>query len=175
MFYSGWNLAIYFSAATLLVLGVVLQTNVTAIVAIVLFLVWDVAFVVSPSSFYGRSIEDAQQQIQNTREHISYLLAFYGVLFGVLFTQESARQQEFLEMCRNSGVPLSLLVMPLVFAAVPLLFVPIRASAPDDSLKPSSSLKALFALTAFMQKCAIFVFIHVALRILTRLGSGVTG
>ena len=172
MFHGGWNLAIYLSAAALLALGVLYGTNITAVVGIAVFLLWDVAFALSPSSFSGRSIEDAQQQIQNTREHISYFLAFYGVLFGVLFTQESERQQQFLELCRGSGVSLTLLVIPLLLATVPLLFVPIRLSAPNGQ-GPSLSLKVLLVFTAFMQKSAIFLFIHVVLRILARIGSSV--
>lgn len=172
MFHDAWNLAVYLSAAALLALGAIFETNVTAAVAIAVFLLWDAAFALSPSSFSGRSIEDAQQQIQNTREHISYFLAFYGVLFGVLFTQEPERQQQFLELCRSSGVPLTLLVIPLLLATVPLLFVPIRLSTPN-SQEPSSSLKVLLVFSAFMQKSAIFLFIHVVLRILARLGSTV--
>ena len=172
MFHRGWNLAIYLSAGALLALGVLFKTNLTAVVAIAVFMLWDVAFALSPSSFSGRSIEDTQQQVQNTREHISYFLAFYGVLFGVLFTQESERQHQFLELCRSSGVSLPLLVIPLLCATVPLLFVPIRVS-PPCSQEPSYSLKVLLVLTAFMQKAAIFLFIHVVLRILARLGSSV--
>ena len=136
MFHGGWNLAIYLSAATLLALGVLLGTNVTAVVAIAVFLLWDATYAISSSSFSGRTIEDAQQQIQNTREHISYFLAFYGVLFGVLFTQQSDRQQQFLELCQGAGVSLALLVIPLLLAAVPLLFVPIRVSRQTVKSRP---------------------------------------
>ena len=171
MFHGAWNLAIYLSAATLLALGVLAGTNITAMAAVGIFLLWDVAFAMSSSSFSGRSVEDAQQQVQNAREHISYFLAFYGVLFGVLFTQESQRQLQFLELCRASGVSITLLVIPLLLATIPLLFVPIRVSAPDRN-EPSSALKALLAFIAFMQKSAIFLFVHVVLRILFTLGSG---
>ena len=170
MFHGAWNLGVYVSAAVLLVLGALLGTNLTALVAIAIFLAWDVAFALSPSSFTGRSIDAAQQQVQNAREHISYFLAFYGVLFGVLFTQESGRQQEFLALCRASGISLTLLVLPLVLATVPLLFVPIRVSSPRGD-EPSSALKVLLVLCGFMQKTAIFLFIHVVLRILSSLSN----
>ena len=172
MFHGGWNLSIYLLAAALLALGVLLGTNITAVVAIAVFLLWDATYAMSSSSFSGRTIEDAQQQIQNTREHISYFLAFYGVLFGVLFTQQSERQRQFLELCQGAGVSLALLVIPLLLAAVPLLFVPIRVS-PPNSQEPSLALKVLLVFTAFMQKSAIFLFVHVVLRILSRLGSSV--
>jgi hypothetical protein len=172
MFHGGWNLAIYLSAAALLALGVLLGTNVTAAIAVAVFLLWDVAFVMSSSSLSGRSIQDTQQQVQNAREHISYFLAFYGVLFGVLFTQDSERQHQFLELCRGAGVSLTLLVIPLLLATVPLLFVPIRLPPPNGQ-EPSLSLKVLLVFTAFMQKSAIFLFIHVVLRMLSRLGSSV--
>jgi hypothetical protein len=170
MFHSAWNLAIYVSAAALLALGTVLGTNITAFVAVAIFLLWDVTYALSSSSFSGRSVDAALQQVQNAREHISYFLAFYGVLFGVLFTQESVRQREFLELCRASGVSMLLLVIPLLLATVPLLFVPIRVSSPQGN-EPSSALKVLLVMSAFMQKSAIFLFVHVVLRILSNIGA----
>lgn len=166
MFQSAWNLAIYGAAGLLLAAGVLLETNVTAVLALGVFVAWDVAYVISGTSFRGRTIEDAQQQVQNVREHMSYFLAFYGVLFGVLFTQGPDRQAQFLELCRAAGVSTVLLVLPMVLAVLPLLFVPIRVAAADGH-QPSLALKSVLAMTAFLQKTSIYLFLHVTLRILS--------
>lgn len=94
------------------------------------------------------------------------------MLFGVLFTQQSERQQQFLQLCQSAGVFPALLVVPLLLAAVPLLLVPIRV-VPPNSEEPSLALNVLLVFTAFMQKSAIFLFVHVVLRILSRLGSSI--
>ena len=168
MFQTAWNLAIYAAAGILLVASVLLKTNLTAVLALGIFIAWDVAYVFSATSFRGRTIDDAQQQVQNVREHMSYFLAFYGVLFGVLFTQGPDRQLQFVELCRAAGVPVALLVLPMVLGVLPLLFVPIRVAAADGH-QPSLALKAVLAMTAFLQKSAIYLFLHVTLRILSAL------
>lgn len=170
MFQSAWNLAIYAAAGLLLAAGVLLETNITALLALGIFIAWDVAYMLSATSFRGRTIEDAQQQVQNVREHMSYFLAFYGVLFGVLFTQDPVHQSQFIELCRAAGVSIALLVLPMVLAVLPLLFVPIRVAAADGH-HPSLALKAVLAMTAYLQKSAIYLFLHVTLRILSALGT----
>ena len=165
MFEKPWNLAAYVLSFLLLVLGAILQTNLTAIAAVALFLAWDVSYLLSKASMQGRTIEGALQQTQNIREHISYFLAFYGVLFAVLFTQPAERQSHFLEVCRQSGIPIPLLVVPFILALIPILFFPIQL-AKRNSDRASGSLKALVSLSAFFQKVSIFLFAHTVLRIL---------
>jgi hypothetical protein len=171
MFHRAWNLSLYFGAALLLAAGALLETNLTALVALLAFLAWDVGFACSAAAFAGRSVEDVQLQVQNAREHLSYFLAFYGVLFGVLFTQSPERQREFLQLCEAAGISPTLLVVPLLLATVPLLFVPIRVTAPHQA-GPSPALKALLVLNASLQKSAIFLFVHVVLRVLASLEGG---
>jgi len=165
MFEKPWNIAAYGLTAALLVTGIVLRTNVTALIAVLVFLFWDIAYLSSKTSMRGRSIDAALQQTQNIREHISYFLAFYGVLFAVLFTQPSERQAQFLQICNDAGIPMTLLVLPFLFALIPLLFFPIQPGR-DDGREASSALKALVSLSAFFQKVSIFLFAHVVLRIL---------
>lgn len=168
MFDRPWNIAAYVLSLILLILGSALQTNITALIAVSFFFVWDVAYLFSEASMRGRSIDAALQQTQNIREHISYFLAFYGVLFAILFTQPSERQAQFLQICHLAGIPISLLALPFILALIPLLFFPIQLGRTDPK-KPSDSLKALVSLSAFFQKVSIFLFAHVILRILTAL------
>ncbi len=164
MFEKPWNLAAYGLSLILLVLGILLRTNLTVIVALLLFVVWDVAYLWSQSAMLGRTVEVALQQTQNIREHISYFLAFYGVLFAIILTQSSERQSQFLEVCAGAGVPLYLLALPFLLASILLLFFPIQLTK-NNSDEPSVSLTALVALSAFFQKVCIFVFVHSILRI----------
>lgn len=168
MFERPWNILAYLLSLALLILGAALRTNVTAYGAVGFFLVWDVAYLFSEASMRGRTIDAALQQTQNIREHISYFLAFYGVLFAILFTQPSERQTQFLQICQSAGIPISLLALPFILALIPLLFFPIQLGQTDPK-KPSDSLKALVSLSAFFQKVSIFLFAHVILRILTAL------
>ena len=89
----------------------------------------------------------------------------YGVLFAILFTQTPDRQAKFAEICTSAGIPLALLVLPFVFALIPLLFFPIQL-AEREADETSAALKALVSLSAFFQKVSIFLFAHVILRIL---------
>lgn len=165
MFEKPWNIAAYGLTAALLVTGIIRGTNVTAFMAVLVFLLWDIGYLLSKRSMHGRSIESALQQTQNIREHISYFLAFYGVLFAVLFTQPSERQAQFLQICNDAGISTTLLVLPFLFALIPLLFFPIQP-AREGGHEASSALKALVSLSAFFQKVSIFLFAHVVLRIL---------
>ena len=168
LFERPWNIAAYTLTLILLVLGPVLRTNLTALLAVLLFLGWDVAYTRSSTASRGRTIEGALQQTQNIREHISYFLAFYGVLFAILFTQSSERQTEFLEACRLAGISMNLLAMPFVLSLIPLLFFPIQLMRGHGG-SISRSLKALVAMSAFLQKVSIFLFAHSILRVLDAL------
>lgn len=75
MFDKPWNLVAYGLSLLLLVLGIVLRTNVTVVLAVLLFVAWDGAYLRSQRSMVGRSVEVALQQTRNVREHISYFLA----------------------------------------------------------------------------------------------------
>src|SRR3972149_1066266 len=115
MFEKPWNLAAYVLSFLLLVLGAILQTNLTAI--------------------------------------------------PVLLTQPAERESHFLEVCRQSGIPIPLLVVPFILALIPILFFPLQL-AKRNSDRASGSLKALVSLSAFFQKVSIFLFAHTVLRIL---------
>ena len=170
IYYSSCNIGVYIATVILLMIGAIFETNVTLLIGIFIFIVWDIKFFSQKDTFAGRTIEIALQQIHYIREHISYLIAFYGVLFGILFTQQNERQLEFLRLVRASGVEISLLVIPLVLATITLLFVPIQvASSTDSNHKPSDALKALLSFCSLMQNLSIFIFLHVSLRILSEL------
>ncbi len=170
MYERPWNIAAYAASLGLLVLGPVLRTNITAAAAVGLFAAWDLGYLMSRVALRGRTIEVALQQTQNIREHISYFLAFYGVLFAILFTQSAERQAAFVGVCQSAGIPLPLLVLPFIFALVPLLFFPIQL-AQREADEASSSLTALVSLSAFFQKVSIFLFAHIILRILDALSN----
>jgi hypothetical protein len=59
MFDKPWNIAAYGLSLLLLVLGPLLQTNVTAALAVVLFLAWDIAYLCSGTSMSGRTVTGA--------------------------------------------------------------------------------------------------------------------
>lgn len=165
MFEKPYNLVVYALSLVLLVAGLLLETNVTAYIAVAIFLAWDIAYLKSKASMLGRTIDQALQQTQNIREHISYFLAFYGVLFAILFTQTTERQSQFLEVCNQAGIPVSFLVLPFLLASIPILFFPIQLAKGHGS-EPSSSLKALVSLSALFQKVSIYLFVHIILRLL---------
>jgi hypothetical protein len=87
-----------------------------------------------------------------------------------MFTQAPDRQAKFVEVCTSAGIPLALLVLPFVFALIPLLFFPIQL-AQREADETSAALKALVALSAFFQKVSIFLFAHAVLRILWALSA----
>ena len=165
MFEKPYNLFLYLLILLLLYGGVLLETNFTVILAIMLFVAWDIGYFLSVSSIKGRTIELALQQIQNIREHISYFLAFYGVLFAILFTQPTDKQSQFLTVCNQIHLGLFIVVLPFVLAIIPILFVPIQL-ARRSSEEPSDALKALVVTSALFQKISIFLFVHIVLRIL---------
>ena len=165
MFEKPYNLLLYLVILLLLCGGVWLETNITVIFAVLLFVAWDVGYFLSTTSIKGRTIELALQQIQNIREHISYFLGFYGVLFAILFTQSIEKQTQFLNVCNEIQLGLFLVVLPFVLAIVPILFVPIQL-ARGSSEEPSDALKALVVVSALFQKISIFLFVHIILRIL---------
>lgn len=165
MFEKSYNLLVYLLVLLLLCGGVWFETNLTVIVAIVLFIAWDIGYYLIVTSIRGRTIELALQQIQNIREHISYFLAFYGVLFAILFTQSMEKQVQFLKMCSEINLGLFIIAIPFVLAIIPILFVPIQL-ARGNSEEPSDALKALVVVSALFQKVSIFLFVHIVLRIL---------
>lgn len=128
MFYKPYNIFAYVISFILLSVGILFDTNFTVIVAVVMFFLWDFIYLKSSESMWGRSIDQALQQTQNIREHISYFLAFYGVLFAILFTQSTEKQTQFLEVCEKSGIPVTLLILPFLLASVSLLFFPIQSA-----------------------------------------------
>ena len=165
MFEKPYNLGLYLLVLLLLWAGVWFQTNFTVVAALALFIAWDVGYFLIVTSNKGRTIELALQQIQNIREHISYFLAFYGVLFAILFTQPAEKQTRFLNVCSQIHLGLFVVVLPFVLAIIPVLFVPIQLSR-SSSDEPSDALKALVAVSALFQKMSIFLFVHIILRIL---------
>ena len=173
MFEKPYNLALYGVSLVLLVLGIFLETNLTAIIAVAAFVTWDIGYLLSRVSMRGRTIDLALQQTQNIREHTSYFLAFYGVFFAILFTQSSDKQSQFLKICAEAGIPLTVLVLPFLLVSIPILFFPIQL-AKGDTDKPSSALKALVSISALFQKIAIFLFMHAILRIIKVLAESVS-
>ena len=169
MFEKPYNLLLYLVILLLLCGGVWFETNLTVILAIVLFIAWDFGYFLTVTSIKGRTIELALQQIQNIREHISYFLAFYGVLFAILFTQSMEKQTQFLKVCNEINLGLFIVVLPFILAIIPILFVPIQL-ARSSSEEPSDALKALVVISALFQKISIFLFVHIVLRILFVLG-----
>ena len=165
MFVKPYNLLLYLIILILLFCGVWFETNITAVLAVILFIAWDAGYYFTVPSIKGRTIELSLQQVQNIREHISYFLAFYGVLFAILFTQSSDKQAQFLKVCNEIDLGLFIVVLPFVLAIVPILFVPIQL-AHKNTDEPSGALKALVAVTALFQKVSIFLFVHIILRIL---------
>lgn len=165
MFERPWNLAAYGTSLLLLVVGTLAGTNWTVPVAIATFAAWDAAYLRSASSMQGRTIDVALQQTQNIREHLSYFLAFYGVIFAILFTQPSERQARFVEISREAGIAPWLFAVPFLLVLLPLLFFPIQLARSGGN-EPSDALKALVALSAFLQKVSIFLLAHIVLRIL---------
>jgi len=169
LFEKPYNLLLYLVILLLLCGGVWFETNLTVILAIVLFIAWDFGYFLTVTSIKGRTIELALQQIQNIREHISYFLAFYGVLFAILFTQSMEKQTQFLKVCNEINLGLFIVVLPFILAIIPILFVPIQL-ARSSSEEPSDALKALVVISALFQKISIFLFVHIVLRILFVLG-----
>ena len=165
MFEKPYNLLLYLFILLLLCGGVWFETNLTVVIAIVLFIIWDGGYFLMVTSLKGRTIELALQQIQNIREHISYFLAFYGVLFAILFTQSMEKQIQFLKVCNEINLGLFIIALPFVLAIIPILFVPIQL-ARSSSEEPSDALKALVVISALFQKVSIFLFVHIVLRIL---------
>lgn len=122
----------------------------------------------SKEAFYKRTCDNLSTQIQNQRTHLSYFLPFYGILFGILFTINREQQVRFLNLCNDASVPIFMLVIPLVLASIPILFVPTQILNKDNE-EISGSLKALFVLGSLFQKISIFIFVHTVLRLLSAL------
>ena len=164
MYEKPYNLLLYLLIFLLLLGGVYFETNITLIPAFLLFIVWDTGYFFIAEAIKGRTVELALQQIHNIREHISYFLAFYSVLFAILFTQSTEKQIQFVKICNEINLGLFIVVLPFVLAIIPILFVPIQL-ARGNSDEPSDALKALVVLSALFQKISIFLFVHIVLRI----------
>ncbi len=163
VFHRPLNLLVYTGAAVLWVAAVILDTNWTAAVAVVGFLGWDLAFLLSRDAYMGRDPANLVAQAHHAREHVSYFLPFYGVLFGYLFASGPESRQAFVDLLARAGISGTLLLLPILFASTAILFIPIQIST--DANTTTRSAKALFFVTSFCQKCAIFLFVHAALRL----------
>lgn len=163
-------LPMYFSVMLLLCIGVVLRTNLTFFVVAIIFLLWDIAFLKSPNALAGRNQENILSEIRAMDTYMSYFIAIYGILFGILLALDESHQQSLFRLISSSGIPLWLLLTPFVLASVTMLFIPIQL-VDESTNEISTSLRYLLFFEAYLEKLAIFGFVHIIMRLLVRLAA----
>ena len=137
------------------------------------YLLWDVSFVASPSSWTGRSPEYANNGVTLARTYMSWYLAFFGVLLGFFFAQPAEVRMAFVGLTDTAQVSLYVLVLPFVLSSIAMLFIPIQLWSEDPPAAANAatssitvSLKWLFLVNVFCQKASLVVFAYASLRIL---------
>jgi hypothetical protein len=160
------NFLLLLASMILLLLGPRLNTNVTAWIAVGLFLTWDALFLVSDEAFEGRDAENLLSQINQARAYLSALLPIYAGLLGAVFALEPNKVARFFMYAMEQGVRLPYILLPFVFSVSGLLFIPaqLRLSGRKET---SSALRILLVWVAFCEKSAFFLFVHCILRLLS--------
>lgn len=166
------NVFLYILTAVNLLLGTLIGTNITVIIQLGMFLLWDYGYFRKKQSLKGRSPGTTVEHVGLLTTWVSYFVPFYGILFGLLFVTNPTKQNEFLELCKGAGIPIWLLLVPFVFASLAAIFVPIQiATHRGETEQISSALKSLFCIKVFFSQTTIFVFVHCMLRLLASLSS----
>ncbi|MCP4549989.1 MAG: hypothetical protein GY835_26320 [bacterium] len=177
LFDGAWNLILFAVVALLWFCGVKYETDITALIAVAIFLAWDLSyFIWSMKTSTTRHFDNLTDQTTSAKSHISYFLPFYGVLFGILFTSDPERILSFTRMLSDSGVNMWLFSLPLAIASLGLFFIPIQSYLIQDDLiqdekkekKGTTALRVIFVVSAFCQKTSIFLLIHTTMRLISK-------
>lgn len=169
------NVLFYFLMAVNLTIGTLLKTNIPLVVQLVLFVLWDYGYFHNRQSITGRPPLATVEHVGLVTTWLSYFVPFYGILFGILFVADTARQKEFLLLCQEAGVPVWLLLIPFMFAALTSIFIPVQLAVKkqENDEEVTSALKSLFCTKIFFSQITIFVFTHCILRLVVALSSRV--
>lgn len=163
--------AAYVISLFLLVLGAMAGSLVPLSVALVLFSVWDCAWLAR----YARRVERTAQEMLDSstraRTYMSYYIAIYGAGLGYfVFGLSPQRHREIVVMLVTAHVPPWLLVAPVVLSGIAILFFPVQlGSRGDGDLKerpPSGANLAVVTINAWVQKVATYTFLYSILLVL---------
>lgn len=152
------NLVLYISAAFFSGWEIISGGKIPLLAGIATFFAYDMIYVLAPGSFRGRSVENILSQANMARQHISYFLPFYGVMFGILFASDPQQRGNFAALVQKAGLPTWELLLPFIASCVVMLFIPVKVARSNDE-RPTTALKSLLFVTAFGQNIAIFVLL----------------
>jgi hypothetical protein len=164
-------LLVYLLALVLLLVGAWLQADWTVYLMVLVFLFWDARFVLTPTSFEGRSTKKILSHCRDAETLMSYFIGFYSVVLAVIFT-DNTKTDTLLRACRQANLSILLVAAPLVVAAIPMLFIPVQFGAKGTGANAkreiTSGVKALLFVNIYCEKLVVFMFVHDLLRILRR-------
>ncbi len=163
---SYWYPICFLTSGILLISGTLLNTNLSILAAVIMFLIWDIAFISTAGNFTGRNANFTIQQVVQARSYISYFIPFYGLLVGLLFTAETEKRVFFLELCSKAEIPVLLLFTPFCLASIVILLFPLRVSEDVEGVRLTPAIQTLMISNFFIEKCVVFIFSHCIIRLL---------
>lgn len=141
------------------------NSHIFLYIATVVYIVWDLVFVCSSSSFEEREPQTILDQINTAKTLISYFIPFYGVLLGILLTAEEDKRLMFVKLMHLAGVNQFLLIAPFLISSLSLLLIPIYKKDRDRNVA-SPALRIVFFITFLSQKLTILIFAYCIIRLI---------
>jgi len=187
MYKGSWCFLLYFLALVLLILGIcphtgwdctLWQVHWTVWAMAALFLAWDAGFVFgwkwlgAENSFAERTTKEILGHCRDAETLMSYFIAFYAAVLAVVFTDDS-KTKAFLAACEAGHVPMYLTAVPLVLAAIPMLFIPVQFGKKKNQQVQNSideiswGVKMVLFVNIYCEKLVVFTLVHSLLRIAT--------
>ncbi len=164
IYYLPYNVVVYATAAVALVIGACTGSLLPLFIQCFMFFLWDMSFVLGAWPLDEEPVNVAVTRSITIRTLTSYFFPLYGILFGLLFVIEHAKQTAFLNLCSRAGVPMPLLLMPFALSSVNLLFIPVAVSRKGkDHVSPA--FRGMLFVVTLCQQCSVIVFAHCVLRI----------
>ncbi len=162
--YSGhYVLYAYLLTAALLLLAVRQGSLLFVASAAALFAVWDIVWITGPDVVRDRSSEEMNASATRARTYLSYFLGVYGAGTAYFVLNMTAAQREsLLETCGKAGVPRWLLVVPLAWTGITMLFFPIQLK---ENKAPSTAVRTLIVTVTWSQKIITFTVLFCILRL----------
>ena len=136
------------------------------IISLLILLAWDIGFVFSGGAFAGRNVGDINDSVTRARTYISWFMALYGIVFGLVFSAASDVRDLVAAALSNAHVPIWLLALPFALTLICMLFIPIALEG-DKEDSASTALRGLFAFVIYSEKVILILLGHLVFRLIS--------
>lgn len=122
--------------------------------------------VLASGAFAGRNVGDRNESVTRARTYISWFMALYGIVFGLVFSAASDVRDLFAVALSNAHVPIWLLALPFALTLICMLFIPIALEG-DKEDSASGAPRGLFAFVIFSEKLILILLGHLVFRLIS--------